>query len=279
MKLKYAWIVSLIALALALPIRVYQQLLLVDETTGFFTDHNISAILISILLMIGCIYPIAACRMDKKIPESGGFHKDVVTGILVLFTATALAVDSLKKLLDVASGEEEALTDGIAAIAPHPLLYSILAVLGFAAAIVLVITGISYIWGVHLLRSVPVVTLLPPLWCCMGLIVLFVKFTEVINTTENVYQMFSIIFLLLFLSAQSKLSVGIDVERNSRLVFAWGFPTALMGIVTSVPNLIVVLFGLERYSAIWSDIVVILCFSLSTLSYLFFLRKRFSVKE
>ena len=253
MKRKYAWLVSLIALVIALPVRIYQQLMLVDETTGFFTDHNVTAVVISVLLAIGAVYPAIACRLDREAAVDTGFYRDIPTGILTLITAVMLVVDSLRKLMEVTSGEEEALAAGMAAVAPHPLLYSLLAILGFAAAVILFIAGISWIWGVQLLRSAPVATLLPPLWCCMGLIVLFVKFTEVINTTENVYQMFSVIFLLLFLSAQSKLLVGIDGERNTRLVFAWGLPAVLVGLVTSVPNLVVPMLGLERYSDLWSD--------------------------
>ncbi len=274
MKRKYAWLVSLIALVIALPVRIYQQLMLVDETTGFFTDHNVTAVVISVLLAIGAVYPAIACRLDREAAVDTGFYRDIPTGILTLITAVMLVVDSLRKLMEVTSGEEEALAAGMAAVAPHPLLYSLLAILGFAAAVILFIAGISWIWGVQLLRSAPVATLLPPLWCCMGLIVLFVKFTEVINTTENVYQMFSVIFLLLFLSAQSKLLVGIDGERNTRLVFAWGLPAVLVGLVTSVPNLVVPMLGLERYSDLWSDSLVLLCFSLSVLSYLACLRKR-----
>ena len=62
MKRKYAWLVSLIALVIALPVRIYQQLMLVDETTGFFTDHNVTAVVISVLLAIGAVYPAIACR-------------------------------------------------------------------------------------------------------------------------------------------------------------------------------------------------------------------------
>lgn len=274
MKRKYAWLVSLIALVAALPLRIFQQLVLVDETTGFFTDHNVTAIWISVLLAIGVVYPAVVCRLEKDIPEAPGFFRSIPIGILYVVTAVILAIDSLRKIFQVTSGEEEALVAGMAAIAPHPLLYSVLAVLGLAAALILVLGGFSRIVGIYFLRSAPVAELVPPLWCCMSLIVLFVKFTEVINTTENVYQMAGVIFLLLFLSAQAKLSAGIETQRNTRLVFAWGLPAVTVGLVTSVPDLIVPLTGLERYSDIWSDSLVLMSFSLLVLAYLVSVHKK-----
>ena len=51
MRIKTAWFILIGALVVALPVRIYQMLFLVDPATGFFTDQNVVAICLAIFMI------------------------------------------------------------------------------------------------------------------------------------------------------------------------------------------------------------------------------------
>ena len=60
----------------------------------------------------------------------------------------------------------------------------------------------------------PLIALLPAVWGCICLVLLFISYTAVVNVSENVYDMFSVVLLLLFLFAQAKLFAGVDSVKT-----------------------------------------------------------------
>ena len=65
MRIKTAWFILIGALVVALPVRIYQMLFLVDPATGFFTDQNIVAICLAIFMIIVSAVIMFMCFMIK----------------------------------------------------------------------------------------------------------------------------------------------------------------------------------------------------------------------
>ena len=238
MNRKHAWTAFFIALCIALPVRIYQMLMLVDLNTGFFTDGNVTAVLISCVLVIGVIFILVSCRRDKSFAEYQPVQSWTVA-VPGLLAGAAVAVQSVLSLAQAASSSQDVYDEAeISTGVQHPLLYACMGILGIAAAIVILITAVNFARGKNLFRNFPLVSLIPPLWGCLCLVVLFVKFTEVVNTTESVYDLFTSAFLLLFFSSQAKFLSAVDSHRSFQNVFGFGLSAALIGLVTSVPNCI-----------------------------------------
>ena len=246
MKRKFLWWAFFAALAVSLPVRIYQQLLLVDRNTGFYTDGNVSSVLVTVFLFAGTAAVIVSGQLTKK--QWPGAYTPIAckfTAAFGILAGVMMIVQAIMSMMRVASSGSRGLSEEemIAAGAQHPLLYSFLALVEIAAAIVIVLTAADIARGKNAFRRYPVATLVPQLWGCVSLIVMFVKFTEVVNTAENLYDMFFMIFLLLFFSAQSKLLSGIDEKKNFRLALEFGLPAVLFGLATSVPDLLAGLAG------------------------------------
>ena len=82
----------------------------------------------------------------------------------------------------------------------------IMAFVGVAAGIVILIAAFNFATGKNVFRSIPVVAIIPPLWFCINLITLFTNYTNVTYMTENMMDMFSMI-LVTFFSAISRQNV------------------------------------------------------------------------
>ena len=262
--MKKSWMVWLFVLPLAvgLAARTAQQLVWFDPESGFTTDGGVTAVLATAALAVGAAglqflfrrgrfpatgqVPVPACK------AAGGCG--LAAGALMLAYAVGMMVRA------ASSGAAGPAADGtVDSMADHPLVCSLVALFGIAAGIVLLVEGASLLRGKNLLRAAPVFALAPQLWGCAALISQFLRFTEVANTAENLYQTFWAIFLLLFFSAQAKLFAGLDEPQSVRLAFANGASAVLVGLALAVPDLIAGLAGtngLDR-SALWERVLIL----------------------
>lgn len=244
--MKKMWIVFAVSCVLAIPIRLYQLMNFVDSKTGFFTDGNVTAGIVSAALIIGCAGILLLSHREKSIQYSfenlSGFPAVIFGGL----SGAALLIYSVRQLTLVAAGRDSFYDDGIQQLpvwVQHPGLYGALALLGALAAInFLVLT-----WGLAVGRNpyaaLPVGALIVPLWSCLDLTVMFVRYTEVVNTIESLYSMFMVIFLLLCLFAQSRFWADVDDLRSRRLMLSAGMCYGLLAMTVTVPNILMYIMG------------------------------------
>ncbi len=245
----YAWCLFLASLVIGFGVRVVQQLFLVNQETGFYTDGNITSIIVSLFLILGVVGVLLTCQMNRKeFPNEYIPQQSRVTGGVAYLTGALLIVQGIATLFRVGTSHTEGLSEAelVASGVQHPILYSILALTGIAAGIIVLVEASGFWLGRNPLRAVPVATLVPQLWGCMGLVILFIKFTEVVNTDENIYLILSMVFLLLFFSAQAKLLAGIEENRNMRLAYGFGLSAILLGVVTAAPDIIAFVIGAQQ---------------------------------
>jgi hypothetical protein len=232
MKIKNAWIVLAVTLMIALPTRIYQVLFLVEPDTGFYTDGNTTTTIISISLAAGALLMMAIGMMDKRertyspITSIPTAVIGAVTGlgIIVQYTVSFFAVEQQKNTIPTV----------------------ILSILGILAGAVMILTAYNFATGQNIFAKIPLLSLIPSLWGCVCLITLFITYVSVVNISENIYDTFTVIFLLLFLFAQAKMLAGIETEKSAKRIYIFGLPAVLMALATGVPSAILLFSGASR---------------------------------
>lgn len=245
MTIKKVWLILAVTCLITIPVRTWQLLVFVDNDTGFFTDGGLTAAIVTVVLAVSCVVIAVFCHRGRELPESSRQPGGTPLAVLCLMTAAAMIVQSLAKLVEVAGpSSAEVLEPGLEPVTTrHPFLYSSLAVLCVFAALVMVMAAVGYARRSNPFGGVPLLALALPLWGCLDLAVMFVNFTEVVNTIESVYDMFMVIFLLLCLFAQAQFFVGIDEEKTRRWMLADTFCFSVVALTVTVPNILMYLLG------------------------------------
>lgn len=268
--IKKLWIVFAVASLIAIPVRLYQLTNFVDSKTGFFTDGDVTAGVVSAALILGCAAILLLVRREKQVTFTFGDLSGFPAVIFGGLSGATLLIFSLHQLMLVASGRDNWYDDSTQLLpiwVQHPVLYGALAMLGAMAAInFLVLT-----WGLAVGRNpyiaLPVASLIVPLWSCLDLTVMFVRYTEVVNTIESLYSMFMVIFLLLCLFAQSRFLAGMADLRSRRLMILSGLCYSLLALTVTVPNLLMYALGKGEFCSMsMESSVLYLVFALFLLS-------------
>ena len=231
MRIKTAWFILIGALVVALPVRIYQMLFLVDPATGFFTDQNIVAICLAIFMIIVSAVIMFMCFYDKNAPKRFEPIKNIPAMIAAAASGIGIIVHSISALL-IDNGAHSSLSQD-AANAVNALeggqayLNVIMAFVGVAAGIVILIAAFNFATGKNVFRSIPVVAIIPPLWFCINLITLFTNYTNVTYMTENMMDMFSMILVTFFLLSQGKMFARVNPVKSGKRIYAFGLPTIL----------------------------------------------------
>lgn len=232
---KNAWIVFTVALLITLPTRIYQVLFLVDQDTGFYTDGIRTTAFVSVSLAVGVLLLMVMCFMDKS-------EKPRYSPIRSVPAAVAGALAGLGLILQYAVGF-------FTAGAPqNPVPSIILALIGIGAGAVFILTAYHFATGCNTFEDHPILALIPSVWGCASLVSLFITYVAVVNVSENIYDTFTVVFLLLFLFAQAKMFARIDDEKSGKLIYMFGFPAALLSLVTGIPGTVMVLGNISHTS-------------------------------
>jgi len=235
MKIKNAWIVFAVTLLIALPTRIYQVLFLVEPDTGFYTDGNTTTVIISACLAVGLLLMMVICTMDK---QKRAYSPIRSIPAAVIGTLTGLGIIFQYAISLLAGGEKQ-----------NQIPSVILSAFGILAGAVLILTAYNFATGQNTFVKFPLLSLIPSLWGCVCLITLFITYVSVVNISENIYDTFTVIFLLLFLFAQAKMLAGIETEKSTKRIYVFGLPAVLMALLTGIPSAVLLFSGASRTSA------------------------------
>jgi len=235
MKIKNAWIVFAVTLLIALPTRIYQVLFLVEPDTGFYTDGNTTTVIISACLAVGLLLMMVICTMDKQKQAYSSIHSIPAA---VIGTLTGLGIIFQYAISLLAGGEKQ-----------NQIPSVILSAFGILAGAVLILTAYNFATGQNTFVKFPLLSLIPSLWGCVCLITLFITYVSVVNISENIYDTFTVIFLLLFLFAQAKMLAGIETEKSTKRIYVFGLPAVLMALLTGIPSAVLLFSGTSRTSS------------------------------
>lgn len=253
MKIKTAWFILIGALVVALPVRIYQMLFLVDPATGFFTDQNIVAICLAVFMVIVSAIIMFMCFYDKNAPKRFEPIKNIPAMIAAAASGIGIIVHSISALLIDNRAHSSLSQDAANAVnaleGGQAYLNVIMAFIGVAAGIVILIAAFNFATGKNVFRSIPVVAIIPPLWFCINLIILFTNYTNVTYITENMMDMFSMILVTFFLLSQGKMFARVNPVKSGKRIYAFGLPTILYGFVSALPSFVLQAMDLPHTSS------------------------------
>ena len=253
MKIKTAWFILIGALVVALPVRIYQMLFLVDPETGFFTDQNIVAICLAVFMVIVSAIIMFMCFYDKNAPKRFEPIKNIPAMIAAAASGIGIIVHSISALLIDNRAHSSLSQDAANAVnaleGGQAYLNVIMAFVGVAAGIVILIAAFNFATGKNVFRSIPVVAIIPPLWFCINLITLFTNYTNVTYMTENMMDMFSMILVTFFLLSQGKMFARVNPVKSGKRIYAFGLPTILYGFVSALPSFVLQAMDLPHTSS------------------------------
>lgn len=234
------WVVVVFAAVVVAGLRIYQVLFQTDPQTGFYTDGGLSSILIWGILAAAVLFTILMCLFGKNTTMQYRAQKSIFSAVLLGIAGIGLVVQGIASF----AGFQPALFVG-------PQIEWMCMVSGIAdilAGITFVVCAAGYQQGIFVLRVHPLLALLPSLWGCVTLVSFFITYTEVVSVNENLYDIFTIIAVLLFLFFQTKLYVGIDSRKNRFYLRICGICSFLFAVGISLPNLLLY-FGFQTESS------------------------------
>jgi hypothetical protein len=221
MKIKNAWIVFAVTLLITLPLRLYQICFLSEEGTGFYTDGIRTTAIISSVLAVGAALMIMMSAMDRRSRAPYSPIRSIPAAAFGILTGVGVIAGCVTTLFGIESLQSQ-------------LAYTALTVLGVFAGIVLILAGSNFAAGKNTFENQPLLALVPSVWGCACLVAMFIRFVAVVNVAENIYDTFTVIFILLFLFHQAKLLARIDDEKSGKMIYMFGIPAALMALLTGI---------------------------------------------
>ena len=226
---KRTWRIFLITLVIALPIRLYQALFLLEPETGFYSDGFLSTGALLIVLMAGCALLCAETAREKQmVPRLP--VRSLGAAVAGMFTGFLFFGQSIYSLLGSPAVDNAGMN-------------RILAAAGILAGAAFLWQSYGLAMGDNPWARHPLPALLPPLWGCVCLVALFLSYSGTVNTADNVYDTFSVVFLLLFFFAYAKLHAGIEPARSGRAAVRYGLLSVWLAAITVVPEIVLAVMG------------------------------------
>lgn len=261
---KLPLLVSLCALLVAVPLRVYQYFKVLEPETGFYSTIDFSVYIIYALLGIAVITAIVIPLINrKKMITVASVKKSPVFLVLSLILAVTIIIDSAGQLMNYFDLYDAAASSG-STIAEYVkkqggTLLLLQAVSGAIAAVYFFVSGLSVSLGNSDGSKLKLLGLTPVLWCIFRLLYKFKRTISFINVSDLLLELFEIVFLMLFFFALAQTVARIDVETVFWKIFAYGIPAAMFALMCFLPRFILMVTGKsellnDHYGVSYSDL-------------------------
>lgn len=261
---KLPLLVSLCALLVAVPLRVYQYFKVLEPETGFYSTIDFSVYIIYALLGIAVITAIVIPLINrKKMITVASVKKSPVFLVLSLILAVTIIIDSAGQLMSYFDLYDAAASSG-STIAEYVkkqggTLLLLQAVSGAIAAVYFFVSGLSVSLGNSDGSKLKLLGLTPVLWCIFRLLYKFKRTISFINVSDLLLELFEIVFLMLFFFALAQTVARIDVKNVFWKIFAYGIPAAMFALMCFLPRFILMVTGKsellnDHYGVSYSDL-------------------------
>ena len=260
---KLPLLVSLCALLVAVPLRVYQYFKVLEPETGFYSTIDFSVYIIYALLGIAVITAIVIPLINrKKMITVASVKKSPVFLVLSLILAVTIIIDSAGQLMsyfDLYDAASSGSTIAEYVKKQGGTLLLLQAVSGAIAAVYFFVSGLSVSLGNSDGSKLKLLGLTPVLWCILRLLYKFKRTISFINVSDLLLELFEIVFLMLFFFALAQTVARIDVKTVFWKIFAYGIPAAMFALMCFLPRFILMVTGKsellnDHYGVSYSDL-------------------------
>lgn len=276
---KKSLILFLIALLIAVPIRCFQFMTILEPQTGFYSEINFTVYLLNIVLIFFGVCFILLYSLSKKDLEySNKGQKSSAMSLASFMLALTLVIASLsafKNAILTLSNPTVAIYDSILSnifktSAGSTLLEAITAAV---SCVYFILLGIDNHQGTNIAKSNQVIALFPVLWCIFRLMHRFMRTINFLNVSDLFYEMVMCVLLMLFFMAFAQVNSQINHEGNAWKLGAFGLPAALMSLICSLPRIFVLFTGNTQLLAAqspveWCDLATAVVIVVTLLSFI-----------
>ncbi|MBQ3888972.1 MAG: hypothetical protein II738_04395 [Clostridia bacterium] len=244
-KMKYLLFSFVIAVLATLPLRVYQLLVLIDPTTGFYSSTDATVAALSAALVIFCLLFLVLSYISKEIPSPKlPTGKNPLLGVTSLLMAVALMADVIAVEREVVPSHQattamffrllrENLSGSLGVFTVLQVVFAIFAVLYFC------VFAISHLNGRGSYREFKLLALSPLCWAMMKLILRLTRAISFLSMSELLLEIFFYAFLMLFLLTFARISSGVYTVNSMWGIYGYGFCAALLAALVTVPRLVI----------------------------------------
>lgn len=234
---------------IALPIRVYQLLAIVEPGTGFWKTENFSVYALYIVAAVSvlfCVIVSFLCREKLSRVSAPGGVKPVV-GLVSFIAVAALIVNAVTRYADF-SDLYFAYT-GFGGLSMREYLTKTGALSMAFEAFFAVISSIYFIlYGITAFNGksaaeYKLLAVSPVMWSIFRIIHRFMREISFLNVSELFFELCMIVFLMTFFMVFAQVTSKVNGKGLEWKLYAYGLPAAMFCLICFVPRLIVTLLG------------------------------------
>ena len=239
-----------IALIVALPVRVYQYLHVIDGTTGFYNNWLNPTVfgLYGLCLVVLIVMPALSSKGGKKTIYAMPQGKKTSLGISALVTGLAFIAEGAYAAMRAYAIfsqkiQVEQLVLGNNAGKPTMLFTALQAAFAMLSAVYLFAFSVGYFTGKGQQKKVKILAIAPALWAVARLMLDFTQTISYRYVSELLFELLMIVFFAMFAVAFAKFTVGALTARLQMRLFGYGLLSIFFGMLSAVPRYIVLLMG------------------------------------
>jgi len=221
-------IAAAVGLVVALPLRVWQQLLLVEDYTGFWFDaSHPSIIVLYIFMALPVVLSLTmAVLMHKSVTVDLARRPRKIEGYASLAAALLVFISSVLVFLQAVSGDIATFVGVLEGI----FGLGFVAFLANLGLVNLFPTGKAYLSRV--------LTLMPLLWVIARLLGYFSRTISYLRVSDLFINIAAAALLLVFFMAAAQILAGVNAEKKAWRMAAFGLPAAALLLLAFLPRLI-----------------------------------------
>lgn len=237
------------AILIAVPLRIYQYIKLIDPTTGFYSEEDFSVYVLYAILAAVMLISIVLSYLNHKTIQTvdiGKGSKIFLAVSLLMALGTAIdAVSLITGFVNLVSDaprylDRDGLSDYLSAQGGSLMLLQ--GVFAIISAFYFIISGLSVL-NESMKSKFKILALSPVIWCVFRLLVRFKRTIAFTNVSDLFIELFAIVFAMVFFLAFAQIRSKIDAENIFWKIFAYGIPTALLAAVCFLPRFILLITG------------------------------------
>lgn len=240
--------IAAVAILLAVPIRTYQLVNIIEPETGFFVKQDPSVIILYVLLAVACLVLFIMSFICGLLPRPElPKQKNMVLTVFAILLAVAFVIDfgmQLSNFIKIVGLYDTSKIKGamyfVKSGGGAVIVQSIFALL---SSVYFVIFSISYIKGCSKFESFRVLALSPILWGLCRIIHRFIEPISFKNVSELIIQLFMIATMLMFFLAFARVASKVNHLESTWVIYGAGLSTAVLACTDTFSTLIVKVMG------------------------------------
>lgn len=235
-------------LVIAVPVRMYQVLNIIEPTTGFYSTRDWSVYLMYALCAVAIAVPYILTKLSKNVPESKPpYRKNIFLAVSAFLLAIGLVVDAITALSSILSSVQSLIgadfNPAQMLLQGEQLVSAFEMILGAMAAIYMLIFGISFADGRDIYSQHKFLAITPLFWAMSRIIIRFLRKISYVNVSDLMFEIFALVFIMLFFLSFARISSGLAEKGAMRNLMSAGFSGMFLCLTVNIPRALVLITG------------------------------------